>query len=54
VPLPADFYVYPARTWHGTLSLVLMLLIGQHMLVAVFHQFIRGENFLGRMWFTKN
>jgi cytochrome b561 len=52
-PLPADFYVYPARTWHGTLSLVLMLLIAQHVLVAIFHQFIKGENFLGRMWFTK-
>jgi len=52
-PLPADFYIYPARTWHGTLSLVLMLLIAQHVLVAIFHQFIKGENYLGRMWFTK-
>jgi cytochrome b561 len=50
--LPADFYIYPARTWHGTLSLILMLLIAQHVLVAVFHQFLKGENFLGRMWFT--
>jgi cytochrome b561 len=53
-PLPADFYIYPARAWHGTLSLVLLLLIVQHVLVAVFHQFIKGENYLGRMWFTKN
>jgi len=52
-PLPANFYIYPARTWHGTLSLVLMLLILQHVLVAIFHQFIKGENYLGRMWFTK-
>jgi len=52
-PLPADFYVYPARAWHGAFSLVLMLLIAQHVLVAVFHQFIKGENYLGRMWFTK-
>jgi len=52
-PLPADFYIYPARTWHGTLSLVLILLIAQHVLVAIFHQLIKGENFLGRMWFTK-
>jgi cytochrome b561 len=51
--LPADFYIYPARTWHGTLSLVLMLLIAQHVLAAIFHQFIKGENYLGRMWFTK-
>ena len=51
--IPPDFYIYPARTWHGTLSLILMLLIAQHVLVAVFHQFIKGENFLGRMWFTK-
>jgi len=52
-PLPVNFYVYPARTWHGVLSLVLMLLIVQHVLVAIFHQFIKGENYLGRMWFTK-
>ncbi|HEY3311133.1 MAG TPA: cytochrome b/b6 domain-containing protein [Anaerolineales bacterium] len=52
-PLPVDFYVFPARGWHGTISLVLMVLIGQHVLVAVFHQFLKGENFLGRMWFTK-
>jgi cytochrome b561 len=50
-PLPADFYAYPARVWHGTLSLVLMLLIGQHLLAFVYHQFLRGENYLGRMWF---
>jgi len=52
-PLPADFYAYPARIWHGTLSLVLMLLIGQHLLAFVYHQFLRGENFIGRMWFHK-
>jgi len=51
--LPVNFYIFPARAWHGTLSLLLMLLIGQHVLVAIFHQFIKGENFLGRMWFTK-
>jgi cytochrome b561 len=52
--LPADFYIYPARSWHGTLSLVLLLLIAQHVLVAIFHQFLKGENFLGRMWFLPN
>ncbi len=52
--LPADFFIFPARTWHGTVSLVLLILIGQHILAAVFHQFIKGENFIGRMWFIKN
>lgn len=52
--LPPDFYAYPARVWHGTLSLVLMLLIGQHILAFVYHQFLRGENYIGRMWFSKN
>jgi cytochrome b561 len=51
--LPTDFYIYPARAWHGTLSLILLLLIAQHVLVAIFHQFLKGENFLGRMWFIK-
>ena len=53
VQLPVDFYIYPARSWHGTLSLLLLLLIGQHVLVAIFHQFLKGENFLGRMWFIR-
>ena len=52
-PLPVSFDIYPARAWHGSLSLILLLLVAQHVLVAVFHQFIKGENFLGRMWFTK-
>lgn len=52
-PLPVSFYIYPARALHGTFSVFLLLLIGQHILVAVFHQFIKGENYLGRMWFTK-
>ncbi len=51
--LPPDFYAFPARVWHGTLSLVLMVLIGQHLLAFVYHQFLRGENFIGRMWFAK-
>lgn len=53
LPLPADFYAYPARALHGTFSLLLLVLIAQHVLVAVFHQFIKGENYLGRMWFNK-
>ncbi len=52
--LPVNFYIYPARSLHGTLSLLLLLLIAQHILVAIFHQFIKGENYLGRMWFNKN
>jgi len=52
--LPVNFYIYPARALHGTLSLLLMLLIAQHILVAIFHQFIKGENYLGRMWFSKS
>jgi len=51
--LPQDFYIFPTRTWHGTFSLVLMMLIAQHVLVAIFHQFLKGENFIGRMWFPR-
>ena len=51
--LPDSFYIYPARSWHGTLSLVLVLLVVQHILVMIYHQFIKGENYLGRMWFQK-
>ena len=52
-PLPTDFYIYPARAWHGALSLVLALLIAQHVLATIYHQFIKRENYLGRMWFNK-
>ena len=49
--IPADFTVYPARAWHGALSFVLVVLVFQHSLVALFHILIKQDSFLKRMWF---
>ena len=52
--IPADFSVFPARAWHGAFSTVLLLLVFQHVLVAVFHTFIKRDGFIKRMWFKKD
>lgn len=53
VPYPQDFFVYPPRTGHGLTSTVLLLLIFLHFGAAMYHQFIRQDNLLSRMWFGK-
>lgn len=51
--LPDNFYDFPLRTVHGTLSTVLFILIALHLLTWIYFQFIRGENALSWMWFSK-
>lgn len=53
LPLPEDFWVYPPRAGHGITATVLMLLIALHIGAALYHQFIRKDNLLARMWFGK-
>lgn len=50
-PMPADFAGIPARAAHGALSLLLMALIALHVAAALWHQFIRGDGLMARMWF---
>ncbi len=50
-PLPADFSDLPPRAAHGIIATVLWLLILGHAGAAMFHQFIRRDNLLSRMWF---
>jgi cytochrome b561 len=52
-PLPADFFVFPARLGHGFTATVLMALIAIHVLAWIYHQFIRRDNLIARMWFGK-
>jgi cytochrome b561 len=52
-PYPADFFVYPPRIGHGLISTLLILLIALHVGAALYHQFIRKDNLLSRMWFGK-
>ena len=51
--LPKDFYAFPLRTIHGTISTILFVLIVLHLLTWVYYQFLRGENALAWMWFNK-
>lgn len=50
-PLPESFYVYGPRAAHGILSKLLMLLIAAHIAAALWHQYVRKDGLLRRMWF---
>lgn len=52
-PFPADFMAYPPRIGHGFTALALLGLIGLHFAAAMYHQFIKKDNLLARMWFGK-
>ena len=53
VPFPADFMAYPPRIGHGFTALALLGLVGLHFAAAMYHQFIKKDNLLARMWFGK-
>jgi cytochrome b561 len=50
-PLPRSFLVYTARVAHGLIAWTIVALISLHVLAALFHQFIRKDGLLRRMWF---
>lgn len=50
-PLPADFSAFPPRAAHGMLATLLGLLILAHVVAGLYHQFVRKDGLLGRMWF---
>ena len=50
-PLPESFFAYPPRIVHGWVAKALFLLIGLHVIGALFHQFSRKDRLLARMWF---
>lgn len=54
VSLPADFMAYPPRIGHGLVARLLLALIALHVGAALYHQFIRKDGLLGRMWFGKS
>lgn len=51
--LPGDFHIYSVRTLHGMTFSILFLLILLHFGAAMYHQFIRKDHLLARMWFGK-
>lgn len=51
--LPASFDDLLPRAAHGVLGIILLLTIVAHVLAALYHQFVRKDGLLGRMWFGK-
>ncbi|GAB4435437.1 MAG: cytochrome b [Anaerolineales bacterium] len=51
--LPEDFFAFPARYGHGYLAIALIVLIAAHVGAALYHQFVKKDNLLSRMWFGK-
>jgi cytochrome b561 len=52
-----DFHVprnravfHPTEDWHGNLAYALFGLAGLHALAALWHQFVRHDGLIGRMW----
>ena len=49
--LPGDLTVFPQRVAHGLIARVLLALIALHVAAALYHQFVRRDGLLRRMWF---
>lgn len=54
LPLPESFSVYPPRLVHGWIAKALFIVIGFHLIAALFHQFGLKDRLLSRMWFGNN
>lgn len=52
-PYPSNFFDYLPRGGHGLFSWILLALVLLHFGAAMFHQFIKKDNLLSRMWFGK-
>jgi cytochrome b561 len=52
-PYPSNFFDYLPRAGHGLTSWLLLGLVALHFGAAMFHQFIKKDNLLARMWFGK-
>ncbi|MFN3491081.1 MAG: cytochrome b, partial [Anaerolineales bacterium] len=50
---PANFFDYLPRNGHGLLSWALLALVLLHVGAAFYHQFVRKDNLIARMWFGK-
>jgi cytochrome b561 len=51
--MPADLFVFPQRFMHGIIAYAMLALVAIHFGAAMYHQFIRKDNLLSRMWFRK-
>lgn len=53
VALPENFDNILPRVFHGVIAKILFAMIFLHVLGALYHQFIRKDGLLSRMWFGK-
>ncbi len=51
--LPESFWEYPPRLGHMFFSRVLLVLLALHVAGALYHQFVRKDGLIGRMWFGR-
>jgi cytochrome b561 len=52
-PLPPAFASYPSFVIHAGGAFILVGLIGVHVVAALYHQFVRKDRLLSRMWFGR-
>ncbi len=52
-PLPESFSIYLPRVVHGAVAGLLLAVVILHAAAALYHQFVRRDNLLARMWFGK-
>jgi cytochrome b561 len=48
-----DFWNYPPRIPHGIGARLLLVLLMLHVGAALYHQFVRRDGLLCRMWFSR-
>ncbi len=53
VALPTNFDDILPRVFHGYISKVLFAIIFIHILATLYHQFVRKDGLIARMWFGK-
>ena len=53
-PLPADFFIFVERIFHGIISKVLFLLVLLHIGAALYHQVWLKDSLFSCMWYGKN
>jgi len=51
--LPSSFDEFLPRAVHGIIATLLLITIAAHVLAALYHQFVRKDALLSRMWFGK-
>ena len=52
-PLPESFAIYRPRAAHGVMATLLLALAALHILAALYHQLVRRDGLLSRMWFAR-